>query len=1151
MIRRPLLSQPGGTRRIFLPHSGARSAAVVLLALALAGCRMAHVEAATQLPETPASEIGEPAPESTPPGQPDGTPVAPADGPPALAIAAANATEGDGVLRFTVSLSGPSGAVVTVAYETEDGTAKVGSDYQAASGRLTFLAESTATQRIEVRLLDDQVDESGEWFTVWLSDPQGAPLAAATATGTIQDDDARALVVEPPELFVTEGASESYQVTLGSRPTATVTVTVSVADAPELSMEPERLVFEPARWSEAQEVTLSAEQDEDALADAAVVVTHTATGGGYEGVAAPAVTVTIVEDDMATLAMAAAQASEDARRIAFAVTLSLASDEVVTVNYATGSSGDTATEGQDYMRASGMLRFPARSTAAQTVEVTVTDDRRDEDTETLTVTLSGAVNSQLAGGGATLTATGRIEDDDAQPVLSIGGGSLTEAAGGGDMQFDVRLDAVSGRTVAVQYAPADVTATGGRDYTALSGTLTFGAGTIVRTVTVPIIDDTLDEPEEQFTVTLQRAVNATVGTATGTGTITDNDAAPELSIGDGRLTEGAGGSMRFAVRLDTASGRTVTVEYATADGTATAGSDYTSASGALIFLAGTTTAAVEVTILDDSEDEESETFTVMLSGASGATLADASATGTIADDGDTTTGDPADPIDPAAPVPPPDSDATTPLELSSLSVTGDGTMYPSFDAGTLHYALRCNGSSTLSVSAATGRAGATLTLVRADSADNVASDTGSLSASVTVEGNHDMAIEVSAGGATTTYVVHCIPESFPTISVLQKTDQVTDGLILATPRRLRPSLISYIAVFDNNGVPRFQRNITSSTGYQFRGFRRHPDGRYSVMREVAGTTHDFRVDILDSQFNVTSTESVAAPLTHTDGHDFVIVSEGTGAGNHIFLSLDPAERDFTPYGSEFSADRAVLDSVIQEVTEDGDEVFRWNSWDHREVMQLGNDCGVANPDYAHINSLQLVDGDLVASFFHCRQVLRIDRSGGTRAVEWKLGGSAPPDGSATEYLEVSGDPEGEFCAPHHATLTGSDTVVLFDNGVFCLGARKTRPALTRAVEYDISSGTQARYVRSFAIPSGNGYVYAQGGVTALGSGADTRWLIAWGGVRRDDTAAAQERIEISEVDPASGTVHLHLNMSSNGWRYDTYRAYRYPETEVSPPLNLP
>ena len=205
-------------------------AAAVLCLLAVAGCRISHVEA--DQPAIPAAPEREDTPESTP----ESTPVVPAEAPPALAIAAANAGESDGVLRFTVSLSGAGSAAVTVAYETEDGTAKAPADYETARGRLTFLAESTAARQIEVRLLDDEVDESVETLTVRLSDPQGATLAVATATGTIQDDDARALAVEPPELYVTEGASASYAVRLRSRPTATVTVTVSAADAPELTI---------------------------------------------------------------------------------------------------------------------------------------------------------------------------------------------------------------------------------------------------------------------------------------------------------------------------------------------------------------------------------------------------------------------------------------------------------------------------------------------------------------------------------------------------------------------------------------------------------------------------------------------------------------------------------------------------------------------------------------------------------------------------------------------------------------------------------------------------------------------------------------------------------------------------------------------------
>ena len=1097
---------------------------------------MPHIDAAQDsLADTPASGPAEPA------GPPE-----PAEDTAGLTIADASAGEADGVVRFTVSLGVASGAPVTVAYRTEDGRAKAGADYDAASGRLTFAAESTVAQQIEVRLRDDRVDESPETFTVRLSGPQGTTLAVTTATGTILDDDTRALAVKPSELYVTEGHKASYEVTLGSEPIAPVTVAVTAeTETAALTVDPDRLTFTADNWNDAQEVTLTAAQDNDALADAPVELTHMASGGGYDGVAGPAVTVTIVEDDVATLAMAAPLASEQARRIVFEVTLSKASDEVVTVDYATtGSSDDTATEGKDYTPTSGTLRFPARSTAAQPVTVTVNDDALDEDTETFTVTLRNAANAQLAGGGETLTARGLIEDEDPLPELRIGDGSLTEGSGDGSMRFVVRLDPASGRTVTVQYATANVTATAGRDYTRVSGTLTFGAGTTVRTVTVAITDDALDEHDsEQFTVTLLAAVNATVSTAHGTGTIEDNDQAPELSIADSELTEGAAdGTMRFAVQLDPASGRTVTVQYATADGTATAGADYTAESGTLTFHAGTTTATIDVPILDDSTGEEPETFTVTLSNPSRATLSDAAATGTIADDDDSTITDPG---------------GSTPVELSSLEVTGGGTMYPPFDADILHYALTCSGSPTLSVAAETERAGAQLTLLRADAADNEASTTGTLNASVTVGGDHDVAIEVSDDGETRTYVVHCLPDTFPNVNILTKTDQVKDGLLLLTPTYGGyDDRVTFLAVLDNNGVPRFHRLLTD-TNFWAMNFKYHGGGRYSVARRPVRNLTDssfgnWRIDLLNNKLQVTSTVGTVSPLSQTDGHDFQI----TSGGHYVMLAYyDDDLRDFSDYGG--SASQRTRDSVIQRRTAAGVSQSTWNSWDYRDVLQVGNDCkvGIYPNTYAHLNGLQLLaNGDYVASFRGCSQVLRID--GSTGAVVWKLGGTAPPEDSSTEFLELvehsDDDVIEEFCGQHHVTLTSSNTVVMFDNGVQCIGARKNSTAFSRAVEYDISSGTQAEYKREYRLPGTHGYFPYRGGVHVLqGFGGSVHWLISWGGTATGRTVALDRTIAVSEVNPVTGTAHLEVNMYKGGLDAWSYRVYRVSESAVDIPRNLP
>ena len=106
-------------------------------------------------------------------------------------------------------------------------------------------------------------------------------------------------------------------------------------------------------------------------------------------------------------------------------------------------------------------------------------------------------------------------------------------------------------------------------------------------------------------------------------------AGPALSVDDATVAEGAGATLDFAVTLAPAASGTVTVAWATSDGTATAGSDYTSASGTLTFAAGDTSKTVSVAILDDAHDEGSETLTLTLSNASGATISDGRATGTI------------------------------------------------------------------------------------------------------------------------------------------------------------------------------------------------------------------------------------------------------------------------------------------------------------------------------------------------------------------------------------------------------------------------------------------------------------------------------------------------------------------------------------------
>ena len=172
------------------------------------------------------------------------------------------------------------------------------------------------------------------------------------------------------------------------------------------------------------------------------------------------------------------------------------------------------------------------------------------------------------------------------------------------------------------------------DYVTASGSRTIAAGATTATVAITVNGDVMDEANETFTVGLSNPGNATIADASGTGTITDDDAAPTLSIDDVSVAEGNAGTTTatFTVSLSAASGKTVTVDWATADDDAVQPADYTAGSGTLTFVPGDTSETIAVTVNGDLVAELDEPFRVTLSAPSDATLADATGIGTIVDD---------------------------------------------------------------------------------------------------------------------------------------------------------------------------------------------------------------------------------------------------------------------------------------------------------------------------------------------------------------------------------------------------------------------------------------------------------------------------------------------------------------------------------------
>jgi Calx-beta domain-containing protein len=325
-----------------------------------------------------------------------------------------------------------------------------------------------------------------------------------------------------------------------------------------------------------------------------------------------------------------ATGAEASGSLSFSVMLTNANGSSVSVDYATADG--MALAGSDYTAKSGTLTFTPGQTS-KSVAVTILNDALAEDDETFSLNLSNST-----GGIAIADAVGlgTIQNDDADPTVSVASASVAEGdTGTTTLSFPVTLSGPSGREVDVDYATSDGTASAGSDYTATSGTLIFNPGETSHQIDVTVSGDFLDEGDETITVTLTSPFNADLGTDVATGTITNDDAGPKLYVADATVTEGNSGTtpLVFTVTMAPVSLLDVSVDWATADGTATAGSDYVAGSGTLTIPAGQASGSITVNVNGDTTVEPNETLTLSLSSPVGAKIVPPITTsGTIVND---------------------------------------------------------------------------------------------------------------------------------------------------------------------------------------------------------------------------------------------------------------------------------------------------------------------------------------------------------------------------------------------------------------------------------------------------------------------------------------------------------------------------------------
>ncbi len=552
---------------------------------------------------------------------------------------------------FTVSIGTPDPEhTLTVAYNTIDGTATTAdNDYLATSGTLTFAPNATS-QTITVLVNGDTNLENDETFVVQLHDASsGATIFRSQATATIlNDDQAPVAAFTTSTSQVPEGNTGTtpmlLTVTLSGSSTVPALVAYATADGTATTADndyaPTSGTLTFAAGATSAVITVLINGDTKNEPDETFQVNLSAVDSSATVGTPSSLTATIQNDDpVPTLSLTPVtlpEGNSGTTNFLFTASLSAASGQTITVSYQT--SNVSAIAGSDYTATSGTLTFAPGETQ-KIITVAVIGDTQYEPNETFTVNLSNPTNVSLNS----TAAIGTISNDDPVPTLVVSNVTQSEGNSGTTaFVFSVSLSNASSAPMTVTYSTADGTATtADNDYVAANGTLTFAAGqTAAQLVTVLVNGDTKAESNETFTLNVTSS-DTNIQAAHGTGTISNDDIPPMLSIGNVSHNEGDSGTTPFVftVTLSAVSGQTVIVSYNTADGTATlANNDYQATSGTLTFAPGTTAATITVLVNGDTFAEPNETFSVnLLNPAVNASIGIPTGTGTIISESTDTT----------------------------------------------------------------------------------------------------------------------------------------------------------------------------------------------------------------------------------------------------------------------------------------------------------------------------------------------------------------------------------------------------------------------------------------------------------------------------------------------------------------------------------
>ena len=491
------------------------------------------------------------------------------------------------------------------------------------TGNLVIKAgQSTAEVPVFIFGLNDDEDDDDETLEIDGS-TNNPDISVTPARLTITDDDTAGLETSVDELIVPEGTSRTYSVRLNTKPTANVTITLSVPSNASFTATPGTLTFKPGNWSAWQTVTVTASTDLNGDDAPARNISHSTSGSDskYRALSALTLPVTVRDNTSASITVTPTT-----------LTVAEGSTGTYTVVLTMQPTGDvdvdiTGTTGTDVSVDDDELTFTDQNwNTAQTVTVTAgLDSDSTDDTVTLTHTASGG------GYGSADTVDVVVTVDDVGPAVTVEFGAATYSVDESDdssttedkeneVVVTVKLSADPERTVTIPIVKADQGGATSADYSGVPASVTFNSGDTSKSFTFTATADTVDDDGESVKLTFGTTLPTGVTEGTTKQTIVsindDDDPGVTVEFGaatysvdesdDSSTTEDKENEAVVTVKLSADPERTVAIPITKANQGGATSADYSGVPASVTFNSGDTSKSFTFTATADTVDDDGE-----------------------------------------------------------------------------------------------------------------------------------------------------------------------------------------------------------------------------------------------------------------------------------------------------------------------------------------------------------------------------------------------------------------------------------------------------------------------------------------------------------------------------------------------------------------